>query len=87
MILDKSVFLFLFIFYLINANESEISETTLAQINNKLIANDKRIEDLTKQSETTLTQLKNEFNNKFIAYEKRIEDLTKQLTGLKNINT
>jgi hypothetical protein len=47
---------------LINANESEISETTL-------------------------TQLKNEFNNKFIAYEKRIEDLTKQLTGLKNINT
>jgi hypothetical protein len=60
MILDKSVFFLLFFFYLINANEYEISETTL-------------------------TQLKNEFNNKFIAHEKRIEDLTKQLTGLKNI--
>ncbi len=49
MILDKSVFFLLFFFYLINANESEISETTLAQLNNKLIANEKRIEDLTKQ--------------------------------------
>jgi hypothetical protein len=49
MILDKSVFFLLFFFYLINANKSEISETTLAQLNNKLIANEKRIEDLTKQ--------------------------------------
>jgi hypothetical protein len=59
MILDKSVFFLLLFFYLINANESEISETTLTQLknelNNKFIAYEKRIEDLTKQ----LTGLKN----------------------------
>ncbi len=53
MILDKSVFFLLFYFYLIDANESEISETTLAQLenkfNNKFIAYEKRFEDLTKQ--------------------------------------
>ncbi len=53
MFLDKSVFILLFYFYLIDANECEISETTLAQLenkfNNKFIAYEKRIEDLTKQ--------------------------------------
>ncbi len=59
MFLDKSVFILLFYFYLIDSNEFEISETTLAQLenksNNKFIAYEKRIEDLTKQ----LTGFKN----------------------------
>jgi hypothetical protein len=49
MFFGRSAFFLLFFFYLINANEFEISETTLAQINNKFIAYEKRIEDLTKQ--------------------------------------
>jgi len=51
MFIDKRVFFLLQFFYLIDANESEISETTLAQLenkfNDKFIAYEKKIEDLT----------------------------------------
>jgi hypothetical protein len=51
MFIDKRVFFLLLFFYLIDANESEISETTLAQLenkfNDKFIAYEKKIEDLT----------------------------------------
>jgi hypothetical protein len=36
MILNKSAFFLQLFFYLINANESEISETTLTQLKNEL---------------------------------------------------
>ncbi len=53
MFIDKRVFFLLLFFYLIDANKSEISETTLAQLenkfNDKFIAFEKKIEDLTKQ--------------------------------------